>query len=208
LTLSSSWGDFTTTIPAPKTPISEVSVPLPYIDVLSIDLEDNKAYIGQKISGDIVVKNTGDVAVSGVNFWCYVGDELQDTTQLVVSLEAGESKTMYVSWYGNTNGSLALECRAMLPTVLNSIASDVSNPSGSTSGEIAWTNAEEREDQPLMIYAMLVLIILAGTFIISHQASKKVIQSQQSGIEEEDDAKEYLEDEEALDEASSLEDEA
>lgn len=208
LTLSSSWGNFATTVSAPKTPISEVSVPLPYIDVVSIDLEDNKAYIGQKISGDIVVKNTGDVAVTGVNFWCYVGDELQDTTQLVVSLEAGESKTMYVSWYGNTNGSLALECRAMLPTVLNSIASDVSNPSGSASGEIAWTNAEEREDQPLMIYALLVLIVLAGTFVVSHQASKKVIQSQQSKIDEEEAAKEYLDDEEALEEASSLEDEA
>ena len=56
-----------------------------------------------------------------------------------------------------------------------------------------------------MIYAMLVLIILAGTFIVSHQASKKVIQSQQSKIEEEEAAKEYLEDEEALEEASSLE---
>lgn len=208
LTLSSNWGDFTTTIIAPITPLSSVSVPLPYIEVMSIDLEDNKASIGSKISGDVVVKNSGTVAVTGVNFWCYVGEELQDTTQLVVSLEPGETKTMYVSWYGNSNGSQALECRPLLPTVLNSIAADVTNPSGSTSGDIAWTTAEEREDQPLMIYAILVLVILAGTFIVSNQASKKVIQSQQEKLAKGESEKEYLNDDEALDEAASKEDEA
>ena len=134
-----------------------------------------------------------------------VGQELQDTTQLVVSLEPGESKTLYVSWYGNALGSQSLECRALLPTVLQSISADVTNTNGATSQDIAWNAAEETEDQPLMIYAILVVIILAGTFVVSNQAAKRVNQEVQNALEEDDDAEEeekvYIDDEAVTDSA-------
>ena len=205
LTLSSNWGNFATTINAPRTPVSSVTIPLPYIDVKSINLKDNKGYLGSKVSGDVVIENTGTASVTGVNFWCYVGQELQDTTQLVVSLEPGESKTLYVSWYGNALGSQSLECRALLPTVLQSISADVTNTNGATSQDIAWNAAEETEDQPLMIYAILVVIILAGTFVVSNQAAKRVNQEVQNALEEDDDAEEeekvYIDDEAVTDSA-------
>ena len=174
LTLSSHWGDFQTTIDAPRTPVATATVPLPFISVESIELEANIGSIGSKVSGAVVVKNSGTVAVTGVNFWCYAGTELQDTTQLTVSLEPGQTKTIYVSWYGNAAGSQALECKPNIPTVMQSITEDVSNINGATSDEVKWSVAEEVEDQPLMIYAALVAVVLLGTFIISNQASKKV----------------------------------
>ena len=99
----------------------------------SIDLKENTGSIGSKVSGDVVVENTGTVAVTGVNFWCYVGEELQDTTQMTVSLLPGESKTVYVSWYANSVGTQALECRALVPNVLKSITGDITNTDGATS---------------------------------------------------------------------------
>lgn len=174
LTLSSHWGDFQTTIDAPRTPVATATVPLPFISVESIELETNVGSIGTRVSGDVVVKNSGTVAVTGVNFWCYAGNELQDTTQLTVSLEPGESKTIYVSWYGNAAGSQALECKPNIPTVMQSITEDISNINGATSDEVKWSVAEEVEGQPLTIYAALVAVVLLGTFIISNQASKKV----------------------------------
>ena len=184
LTLSSHWGDFQTTIDAPRTPEATAAVPLPFISVESIELEANIGSLGSKISGDVVVKNSGTVAVTGVNFWCYAGTELQDTTQLTVSLAPGESKTIYVSWYGNAVGSQTLECKPNIPTVMQSITEDVSNINGATSDEVKWSTAEEVEDQPLIIYAALVAVVLLGTFIISNQATKKI----NEGAQEDSDA--------------------
>ena len=184
LTLSSHWGDFQTTIDAPRTPVATAAVPLPFISVESIELEANIGSLGSKISGDVVVKNSGTVAVTGVNFWCYAGTELQDTTQLTVSLAPGESKTIYVSWYGNAAGSQTLECKPNIPTVMQSITENVSNINGATSDEVKWSTAEEVEDQPLIIYAALVAVVLLGTFIISNQATKKI----NEGAQEDTDA--------------------
>ena len=177
LTLSSSWGNFQTTIVAPRTPVATADVPLPMINVKSIDLQDKTGAIGSKISGDVVIENTGTVAVTGVNFWCYSGEELQSTTQMTVSLEPGQSKTVYVSWYGNVEGTSELECRALVPDIMKSITDEITNTQGATSGQITWAQAEEIEDQPLMIYAALIVIILLGTYVVANQASKKATSS-------------------------------
>lgn len=197
LTLSSNWGNFNTTIVAPRTPTATAQVPLPYISVKSIDLKENTGSIGSKVSGDVVVENTGTVAVTGVNFWCYVGDELQDTTQMTVSLLPGESKTVYVSWYANSVGTQALECRALVPNVLKSITGDVTNTDGATSQDITWKVVDEPEDQPLTIYAILVGIVLVGTYVVSNQASKKIAAQQREEAvvtEESGEGKDHIDD--------------
>jgi len=207
LTLSSNWGNFNTTIVAPRTPTATAEVPLPFISVKSIDLKAKTGSIGSKVSGDVVVENSGTVAVTGVNFWCYVGDELQDTTQMTVSLQPGESKTVYVSWYANSVGTQALECRALVPNVLKSITGDVTDIDGATSQDITWKVADEPEDQPLTIYAILVVIILIGTYVVSNQASKKIAaqrREETAEVEEVSEEKEYLEDD-AVEPASSEE---
>ncbi|MEJ6665883.1 MAG: CARDB domain-containing protein [Euryarchaeota archaeon] len=197
LTLSSNWGNFNTTIVAPRTPTATAQVPLPYISVKSIDLKESTGSIGSKVSGDVVVENTGSVAVTGVNFWCYVGEELQDTTQMTVSLMPGESKTVYVSWYANSVGTQALECRALVPNVLKSITGNITNTDGATSQDITWKVADEPEDQPLTIYAILVGIVLVGTYLFSNQASKKIAAQQRENAavtEDSSEEKEYIED--------------
>ena len=205
LTLSSSWGNFQTTIVAPRTPMATANVPLPMIDVKSIDLEDKTGAIGSKISGAVVIENTGTVAVTGVNFWCYSGDELQSTTQMTVSLDPGQSKTVYVSWYGNVEGTSELECRALVPDIMKSITNEITNTQGATSGQITWAQAEEVEDQPLMIYAALIVIILLGTYVVSNQAAKKATSStpvehakEEEATEDDEAPVEGLEDEDKI----------
>ena len=97
LTLSSGWGDFSITTPAPKSPYAVVNIPLPYIEVVSIDAEDTTADTNKWIGAMVTVGNTGDSAAT-VNIWCYVEDDLADTTTLTTTLAPGEEKNLPVSY--------------------------------------------------------------------------------------------------------------
>ena len=63
--------------------------------------------------------------------------------------------------------------------------------------DITWKVADEPEDQPLTIYAILVGIVLVGTYVVSNQASKKIAAQQREEAavaEDSNEEKEYLED--------------
>ena len=188
-------------------PLETAAVPLPYIDVISIDMEDNTGYTNMGLSGDVVIENSGEASVSGVSFWCYVGDELQDTSQLTVSLEPGETKTIYVTWRTSSAGVESLECKPLIPNVLKSITSDVSNTNGATSQDVSWSVAEETEDQPWIIFAMLLAVVLAGAWVVSNQATKAALRNAKPEVEESDSVeKSYLEDNEVETEEESEDD--
>jgi hypothetical protein len=185
-TLSTGWGDFTTTVSAPQTPTAVINIPLPYIEVVSIDAEDTTAEVDKKIGAMVTVRNTGD-ATATVNIWCYVGDNLTETTALTTTLTAGEEKVLPVSWWANTDGPQVLNCRTLIPDVLQSIAGNVTNVEGGNSQEVGWYIGEETEDKPFIIYGVLVVIIVIATALFARNASAKIAAS---------DVKEYFEDEE------------
>ncbi len=173
LTLSSGWGDFTTTVPAPQTPTSVINVPLPYIEVVSIDAEDTTAEVNKRIGAMVSVRNTGDAAAT-VNIWCYVGDNLTETTALTTTLTPGEEKELPVSWWANSDGAQVLNCRTLIPNILSSIAGDITNVEGGNSQEVGWYIGEETEDQPLIVYGILVVLIVIGTSLFARRAAQKI----------------------------------
>jgi hypothetical protein len=172
LTLSSGWGDFSITTPAPKSPYAVVNIPLPYIEVVSIDAEDTTADTNKWIGAMVTVGNTGDSAAT-VNIWCYVGDDLADTTTLTITLAPGEEKNLPVSWRTNTDGPQVLNCRTLIPNVLRSISEDITNTEGANSQEVGWYISEETEDQPLVVYGILALIIIGASAMLSLRATSK-----------------------------------
>ena len=172
LTLSSGWGDFSITTPAPKSPYAVVNIPLPYIEVVSIDAEDTTADTNKWIGAMVTVGNTGDSAAT-VNIWCYVEDDLADTTTLTTTLAPGEEKNLPVSWRTNTDGPQVLNCRTFIPNVLRSISEDITNTEGANSQEVGWYISEETEDQPLVVYGILALIIIGASAMLSLRATSK-----------------------------------
>ena len=187
LTLSTGWGDFSTTVSAPHTPTATINVPLPYIEVVSIDAEDTTAEVNKKIGAMVTVRNTGD-ANATVNIWCYVGDNLTETTALTTTLAPAEEKDLPVSWWANTDGAQILNCRALIPTILQSIAEDVTNVEGGNSQEVGWYIGEETEDQPFIVYGILVVVILIGTSLFARRAGENLSSREvKEYIEEEDD---------------------
>ncbi|MBT5121588.1 MAG: hypothetical protein HOM38_02545 [Euryarchaeota archaeon] len=197
LTLSTGWGDYATTIVAPRIPVADAAVPLPYINVKSISMEDNKGYTNMGLSGDVIVENTGSAAASGVDFWCYVDGVDQDTSQLVTSLAPGETKTIYVTWRTGTVGVQSLECQPLIPSILKPILNEVTNVNGATSQDVSWTVEEEGESQPWLIFALVVLVLVAGAWVVSNQAAKAAIEKSKANQEAEPaEEKSYLEDDE------------
>ena len=195
-TLSTAWGDFSTTIPAPQTPTAVVNIPLPYIEVVSIDAEDTTAEVDKKIGAMVTVRNTGNAAAT-VNIWCYVGENLTETTSLTTTLTPGEEKVLPVSWWANTDGPQVLNCRALIPDVLKSIAGNVTNIEGGNSQEVGWYIGEETEDKPYVVYAILVVIIVLASTLFARNANKKI---------EESDVEEHFEEEQQEEDTEELED--
>ena len=195
LTLSTGWGDYNTTIVAPRIPVADAAVPLPYINVKSISMEDNKGYTNAGLSGDVVVENTGSAAASGVDFWCYVNGVDQDTSQLVTTLAPGETKTIYVTWRTGTVGVQSLECKPLIPTILKPLIEEITNVNGATSQDVSWTVEEDGESQPWVVFSLVLIVLIAGAWVVSNQAAKATIEKSKNNQEEAStEDKSYLED--------------
>ena len=169
LSIESSWGVFSTTIDAPTSPTATVEVELPYVAVTAVSPESDSGFANSSVPGMITVSNTGDAPVSGVSIWCYDGDEVADTTNVVVSLAPGESKDVPFTWYAYTAGEATLNCRPLLPTALDAIADDVVDLTGATSTVVTWEYAAEEEEAPILIFAAVVVGFIVFALIAASQ---------------------------------------
>ncbi|MGA0352338.1 MAG: CARDB domain-containing protein [Poseidonia sp.] len=169
LSITSSWGVFSTTINAPTTSTATVEVDLPFVEVTAVAPEAETAFANSSVSGMITVANTGAAAVSSVSIWCYEGEEIADTTNVVVSLAPGESKDVPFTWYAYTAGEATLNCRPLLPTALNDIADEVVDMNGATSPVVTWEYAVEEEDTPLLIFIAAAVGFVAVALFIAAQ---------------------------------------
>jgi hypothetical protein len=169
LSITSSWGVFSTTIDAPTTTTATVEVDLPFVEVTAVAPEADTAFANSSVSGMITVANTGDAAVSGVSIWCYEGEDVADTTNVVVSLAPGESKDVPFTWYAYTAGEATLNCKPLLPTALNDIADDVVDLTGATSPVVTWEYTVDEEDAPILIFIAVAVGFVAVALFIAAQ---------------------------------------
>jgi hypothetical protein len=121
----------------------------------------------------VSVSNTGDADVAGVNIWCYNGDEVVETTQIVVSLTAGESIDVPFTWYMYEAGDASLTCKPLLPSALNGIADLVVDADGATSSMVTWEYAEEVEEAPLLIWIVAIAGFMGLALFIASQSRKQ-----------------------------------
>ncbi len=170
LSISSNWGNFATTISAPTTPVGYLNLSLPYVVVDSVEPSEVTGSVNTSIGLMLTVSNTGQ-ADATANFRCYVNGEDADTapSTITVSLVSGNTTKVPISWWANTDGAQQLTCKPFLPTLLEPIADLVVDMDGATSDEVSWTYAEESEDAPLIIYAVVVIGFVALGFFISRK---------------------------------------
>jgi len=184
LSITSSWGIFSQTIDAPTTAEGSMELALPYVAVTSVSPESTMAVANKSVSGMVSVSNTGDADVSGVSIWCYNGGEVVDTTQIVVSLTAGESKDVPFTWYMYEAGDATLTCKPLLPSALNGISTLVVDTTGADSELVTWEYEEEIEEFPLIIWIVVALGFAGLALVIATQARKQATAKSYTAYEE------------------------
>lgn len=172
LSITSSWGTFAKTIQAPTTAAGTIELDLPFVEVTEVTPETSVGVANKSVSGTVTVANTGNAAVSSVSVWCYEGEEIADTTQMVVSLAAGESKQVPFTWYGYTAGEATLSCKPLLPNALKTIGDAVHEATGASSEPVTWSYEDEVEEFPLIIL-IVALLGFGGLALFMAAQSKK-----------------------------------
>ncbi|MAV43875.1 MAG: hypothetical protein CMA30_05290 [Euryarchaeota archaeon] len=157
--------------PAPMSPYHEVSIDLPFVSIDSVVPEDTTGTANKGLGVMVTVSNTGDASVT-TNIRCYEGDDLADTTTLLITLEVDETKKIPTTWWANASGNKALTCKALIPTGFNSLADSLTSASGATSTEISFKDAEDTEDAPIIIYATIMIIIIIGTITFNRRNAR------------------------------------
>ena len=174
LSISSSWGTYSTTVDAPTTSIATMHLDLPFIAVTELKAEANTATVNSSIVLTATVANTGNASLTGlVNIWCYVGEDIAETTQVSVSLAAGETKDVLLSWYAYDSGESVLNCKPLLPANFNEISSMVVNLDGASSETITWEYAEEVAETPIIIWLMALLGFAGLALFVASQTRKQ-----------------------------------
>ena len=173
LSISSSWGVFSSTIDAPTTSSGNIELDLPFIQISAVAPEADVAVANKSVSGMVTVSNTGATDASSISIWCYEGDDIADTTQMVVSLAPGETKDVPFTWYVYSAGDAALTCKPLLPSALNDIADLVVDADGATSSMVTWEYAEEVEDAPILIWIAAIAGFMALALFIASQNRKQ-----------------------------------
>ena len=169
--------------PAPSVPYHQVSIDLPFVSIDSVVAEDTSGTANKGLGVMVTVSNTGDAPVK-TNIRCYEGNDLADTTTLLVSLEVGESKKIPTTWWANASGSKALTCKALVPVGFNSLADNLASSSGATSSEISFKDAEDTEDAPIIIYAVLLVFIVLGTVLVTKKGAQSTEETKEGAVEE------------------------
>ena len=173
LSISSSWGVFSSTIDAPTTSSGNIELDLPFIQISAVAPEADVAVANKSVSGMVTVSNTGATDASSISIWCYEGDDIADTTQMVVSLAPGETKDVPFTWYVYSAGDAALTCKPLLPSALNGIADLVVDADGATSSMVTWEYAEEVEDAPILIWIAAIAGFMALALFIASQSRRE-----------------------------------
>jgi hypothetical protein len=170
---SSSWGSYSTTVDAPATAFGTIDLPLPYLEVTTIQPEDITATVNRSIGAMVTVSNTGDVDTTA-NFRCYVDGNDADTqpSTLTATVAAGESKDIPIVWYMYKEGMQSLNCKAFLPATFSEIGDMVADLNGTTSDEVNWVYAEEIEETPYIIYIVAVLAFMGVALVAQRGVNK------------------------------------
>lgn len=159
LSITSNWGVFSTTVPAPRTAFGTINLDLPFVSITALEPEDITATVNSSLGFMMTVENTGDAAVTA-NVRCYMNGNDADTapSTITVSVDAGGSTEVPVTWYAYEAGDLELTCRPFLPNALSALSDDVADMDGLTMAPINWQYADEVEDAPILIWATAVVV--------------------------------------------------
>ena len=185
VTVETNWGNFVADTVAPVTTSATIDVIYPQISIDKIEPEAVTADTGRSHGMMVTISNTGTIAVDP-NVRCYVGDAEADTTANSANwaVEPGESKDVPITWYHYSDEAVQLTCNFLYPDVLEPVSNLIATEAGTASGEVSWNTAEEVEELPIVLYAVIVLMVVIFAGVVAVRARAETVK--QDTIEEPD----------------------
>lgn len=177
-TLITPWGDYTTEIEnLEHSPVVNVSLSLPNVDLLEVKLEGESAEVDSAVQATVKVSNTGN-APATPRIECFANDEAAETSPPMISapIAPGETVEIEFTWRESESGTSALNCVFMEANVdgMEAILS-TGDWSDSVSANYEFTERVEEEDSilPAVIVAILVAAIITGLVIYARKQREK-----------------------------------
>ena len=171
VTVETNWGNFVADIDAPLTTSANIDVVYPQISIDKIEPEAVTADTGRSHGVMVTISNTGTVAVDP-NVRCYVDDVEADTTANTANwaVEPGQTKDVPITWYHYAEDAVQLTCNFLYPDVLEPVSDLIASETGTTSGEVSFTTAEEVDELPIILYGFIIMIVLIFAAVIAARA--------------------------------------
>ena len=141
----------------------------------------------------VTISNTGTVAVDP-NVRCFVDGTEADTTASTANwaVEPGETKDVPITWYHYSDEAVQLNCNFLYPDVLEPLSNLIATEAGMTSGEVSWTTAEEVEELPIVLYAVIILMVVVFAGVIAARARTEIAKQDIVTDEDSEELEEWL----------------
>ncbi|MEC8107138.1 MAG: hypothetical protein VX115_05275, partial [Candidatus Thermoplasmatota archaeon] len=174
VTVETNWGNFVVDTIAPQTSTANIDVVYPQLSIDKVEPEAVTADTGRTHGVMVTISNTGTIAVDP-NVRCYVGDVEAQTTVSTANwaVEPGQTKDVPISWYHYDDGAAQLTCKFLYPDVLEPVSNLIASDAGMTSGEVSFTTAEEVEELPIILYAIIIVMVLILAGVLAIRAGKE-----------------------------------
>ena len=188
VTVETNWGNFVADTVAPVTTSAIIDVVYPEISIDKIEPEAVTADTGRSHGMMVTISNTGTIAVDP-NVRCFVGDAEADTTANTANwaVEPGETKDVPITWYHYSDEAVQLTCNFLYPDVLEPVSNLIAT-AGTASGEVSWNTAEEVEELPIVLYAVIILMVVVFAGVIAARARSEI--AKQDIVEESNQSEE------------------
>ena len=193
VTVESNWGKFVADSTAPQTSSANIEVVYPKLSIDKIEPEAVTADTGRSHGVMVTISNTGTVAVDP-NVRCFVDGTEADTTASTANwaVEPGETKDVPITWYHYSDEAVQLNCNFLYPDVLEPLSNLIATEAGMTSGEVSWTTAEEVEELPIVLYAVIILMVVVFAGVIAARARTEIAKQDIVTDEDSEELEEWL----------------
>ncbi|MDC0056316.1 hypothetical protein OAJ94_04620 [Deltaproteobacteria bacterium] len=204
-TSASAWGDFTGPLGLLGSDDITLSLDLPMISVISVEIDDDsEANVGDSVSVTAKVKNDGAAATIALTCTDSNGIDVS-TLPIYIPVEAGAQSTTTVqfSWIQHAPGDESITCSPLIPSALEGFENLVlTDQNSANSSSMKWA-ASVDSGTNMAIWLMVAVIIGIGALLAFNKKETIAEEGEESSPETEEEETEATETEEAVEEEDS-----
>ena len=202
---ASSWGTFTGPLGLLGSEDTTLTLELPMISVISVEIEDGEANVGDSVSVTAKVKNEG--AAANIKLTCTdsSGADVR-TSPIYIPVEAGAQSTTTVqfTWIQDSSGEESITCSPLIPSAFEDFKNLIlTEQSSANSSSMKWI-APADSGTNMAMWLMVAVIVGVGAMLVFTQKRGAVEEETMESPQETEEAEEEAtETEEATEEEDS-----